>query len=488
MSATAAGGDGCESTATRPAGGFFIREPIEGEVLEALDSGRLEIGSGTLLEPGCWLTLSGEARIRIGKGCFLNRNTMLAALELIEIGDHVMFANNCFVGDSDHRYDDPTKPITWQGFEPRGPVRIGSNCWFGVGLRGHRRRADRRALRDRRQFGDHPRSAGRRDRRRSPGEGDSRDRVQGAGCLMLRLRLAVEEHRAGSVAEALEGTGGVHRIVALTPERAGTGVVLAADVTPAVADRVMDLIKEWEVEDGDYLLTRQEVIAPAPHGRGRFATGEVFAWVEVMGEARIYSRPLARYLALMAVAAFVAALGVIRDNPILIVGAMAVSPDLLPVCALCVGIVGRRVPLARNAAVTLLLGLGLVAAIACGLAAVLDATGAFSGQLDLGSGGLRTLGSVDYSTVLVALAAGVAAMLAFETRAAAAVGVAISVTTIPASALLGVSLGLGDGDRAGGAALVLAVNVVLLILSGTLTLVLQRWFVRRRSATQSSRA
>ena len=58
---------------------------------------------------------------------------MLAALELIEIGDHVMFANNCFVGDSDHRYDDPTKPITWQGFEPQGPVRIGSNCWFGVG-------------------------------------------------------------------------------------------------------------------------------------------------------------------------------------------------------------------------------------------------------------------------------------------------------------------------------------------------------------------
>jgi acetyltransferase-like isoleucine patch superfamily enzyme len=114
-------------------GGYFIRYPIEGEVLEALDSGHLEIGEGTLLEPGCWLTLSGEARIRIGEGCFLNKNTMLAALELIEIGDHVMFANNCFVGDSDHRFNDPTKPVTWQGFEPQGPVRIGSNCWFGVG-------------------------------------------------------------------------------------------------------------------------------------------------------------------------------------------------------------------------------------------------------------------------------------------------------------------------------------------------------------------
>ncbi|CAN5550103.1 hypothetical protein BH20ACT15_BH20ACT15_08890 [soil metagenome] len=113
-------------------GGFYIRRPIEGEVLEALDSGRLRIGVDTLLEPGCWLTLGPDARITIGEGCFLNRETMLAAHELIEIGDHVMFANHCFVGDADHRYDDPDVPITRQGFTGRGPVRIGSNCWLGV--------------------------------------------------------------------------------------------------------------------------------------------------------------------------------------------------------------------------------------------------------------------------------------------------------------------------------------------------------------------
>lgn len=113
-------------------GGFYIREPVEGEVLEALDEGRLRIGEGTLLEPGCWITLAPEATIEIGAGCFLNRGTMLAAQERIEIGDHVMFANGCFVSDADHRYDDPELPVTWQGFVARGPVRIGSNCWFGV--------------------------------------------------------------------------------------------------------------------------------------------------------------------------------------------------------------------------------------------------------------------------------------------------------------------------------------------------------------------
>jgi acetyltransferase-like isoleucine patch superfamily enzyme len=113
-------------------GGFFVRYPAEGELLEALDEGRLRIGEGTLLEPGCWLTLAPEARIEIGEGCFLNRNVMFAAYREIVVGDHVMFANGCFVGDADHRFDDPHKPVTWQGFTSRGPVRIGSNCWFGV--------------------------------------------------------------------------------------------------------------------------------------------------------------------------------------------------------------------------------------------------------------------------------------------------------------------------------------------------------------------
>jgi len=113
-------------------GGFFIRHPVEGELLEALDEGRLRIGEGTLLEPGCWLTLAPGAEIEIGAGCFLNRGTMIAAQQRVSIGDHTMLANGCFVGDAQHRFDDPTLPITWQGFTSKGPVEIGANCWLGV--------------------------------------------------------------------------------------------------------------------------------------------------------------------------------------------------------------------------------------------------------------------------------------------------------------------------------------------------------------------
>ena len=57
---------------------------------------------------------------------------MIAAQGRVTVGDNVMFANGCFVGDAEHRFDDPELPVTWQGFTSKGPVAIGANCWFGV--------------------------------------------------------------------------------------------------------------------------------------------------------------------------------------------------------------------------------------------------------------------------------------------------------------------------------------------------------------------
>ena len=52
-------------------------------------------------------------------------------------------------------------------------------------------------------------------------------------------------------------------------------------------------------------------------------------------------------------------------------------------------------------------------------------------------------------------------------------------TTIPASAYWGVALGSGETHGAGGALLVLAVNVVLLVVSGTATLLIHRSLAAR---------
>jgi acetyltransferase-like isoleucine patch superfamily enzyme len=112
----------------------FVRWPVHGNVLEALREGRLELGKGALLEPDVWITAPARARVRIGAGTFLNLGVMVAAEQLVEIGDHCMLANGCFVTDSSHRYDDPEKPVPWQGFTTKGPTRIGDNCWLGANV------------------------------------------------------------------------------------------------------------------------------------------------------------------------------------------------------------------------------------------------------------------------------------------------------------------------------------------------------------------
>jgi acetyltransferase-like isoleucine patch superfamily enzyme len=99
-----------------------------------MGEGRLQIGAATLLAPIVWITAPGRARVRIGKGTFLNMGVMIASEQLVEIGDHCMLANGCFVSDSSHRYDDPERPITWQGFTSKGPTRIGDNCWLGANV------------------------------------------------------------------------------------------------------------------------------------------------------------------------------------------------------------------------------------------------------------------------------------------------------------------------------------------------------------------
>jgi uncharacterized hydrophobic protein (TIGR00271 family) len=296
---------------------------------------------------------------------------------------------------------------------------------------------------------------------------------------MLRSSVLVE--RAPRFGDLLRELDGVRRVVQ-QPDEATAGsesVVFVADVEPAAADRLVEAIAEMGIPVDDYLLTRVEVVAPLRRHLGGNRGIEGFAWVEVMGQARANSRPLARYLALINVAAVIAAIGVIVSSSILIVGAMAVSPDLLPICATCVGIVGSRRRLAGRAFATLSLGLAMVVLTAAVLSALLTWTDLIPAGFTVEQSSLSTLAHTDYSTVLIALAAGVAAMLSFESGASAAVGVAISVTTIPASAYLGVAIGAGGAGKAIGALVVLLINVSLLIVSGSMTLIVQRRLMRR---------
>ena len=112
----------------------FARWPLHGNVLEAFEDGRLEVGANTLFEPDVWITIGDEAKVRIGEGTFLNIAVMVAAMQLVEIGSHCMLANGCFVTDANHRFDDPDRPVPWQGFTSKGPTRAGDNVWCGANV------------------------------------------------------------------------------------------------------------------------------------------------------------------------------------------------------------------------------------------------------------------------------------------------------------------------------------------------------------------
>jgi uncharacterized hydrophobic protein (TIGR00271 family) len=286
---------------------------------------------------------------------------------------------------------------------------------------------------------------------------------------MLELRVFGAGAPMASVADALHGIPGALHVTRLDAGDHDGRALVTADLRPDAVDPALAIVRALGVPAEDVAVLRLESIQAGP-----VRQDDLIVWADLLGQAGRNARPLARYLLFMAAAGVIAAYGVIYGNGILVVGAMAVSPDLLPITAMCVALVLGRGRLFGRALWTLFVGLGLACLVAGLLTAALDALGGLPDGFTIGVGPLSGLTTVNSSTVLVALVAGLVAMLALETRASSAVGVAISVTTIPASAYLGVAAGVGEVDKALGALLVLGINVTMLVVGGTLTLAVQR--------------
>jgi uncharacterized hydrophobic protein (TIGR00271 family) len=297
---------------------------------------------------------------------------------------------------------------------------------------------------------------------------------------MLHLRVFGPAPMMERVAESVSALVGADHV---TRADAGDGAgqaLVTADVDPDAADAALHVLTSLGVPTEDVWLLRLEGLQPGR--RRRRHEGGAVVWADLLGQAGEHARPVGRFLMLMAIAGIIAAYGVIYSNGILIVGAMAVSPDFLPIAATCIGLVARRRRLVARAFWTLTAGLGTAGVVAGALTAFLDLVDLLPSSFHVGENALQGLTTVNSSTVAVAFVAGIAGLLALETRAAAAVGVAISVTTIPASAYLGVAAAVGEVGKASGALAVLGINVAMLLVGGSLTLATQQALTRRRSA------
>ena len=95
----------------------------------------MEIGAHTIIQERSWLYAEGtqdsSISLRIGEGCAIGYGNHFAAVRDVTIGNNVLTANNVYISDNAHSYEDITLPILKQPVAFRGAVSIGDGTWLG---------------------------------------------------------------------------------------------------------------------------------------------------------------------------------------------------------------------------------------------------------------------------------------------------------------------------------------------------------------------
>lgn len=307
---------------------------------------------------------------------------------------------------------------------------------------------------------------------------------------MLHLRVISPTESSDSVLQVLRREVGVthvvvHREAALDPR----GDEITADIARECANDVIYELKALGLKrQGAITLDVVDtVVSTAAYRAEEEADGDpadAVIWDELVERTREESTLNATYLTFLTLACLIAAVGVVTDSPVTVVGAMVVGPEFGPLAALAVAIVRRRAYLARRAVLALVVGFPS----AMFVTAVGVLTGEAVGWIKLGN--TRQLEQVDFIfqvgplSFVVALFAGAAGMLSLvSAKSSALVGVFISVTTVPAAGFAVVAATVGDWQVARQSAVQLGVNLAGIVLAGVLVLwVHLRTGSRRRGA------
>src|ERR1700742_1457191 len=306
---------------------------------------------------------------------------------------------------------------------------------------------------------------------------------------MIHLRIVAPPDCAERALDLLRGSPAVINIVHLAgAAQRPDGDVILCDIARESARVLLSDLKELDipargsmaVEAGDVSLS-----SPADEAE-RAAPGlptDAVVWEEVESRTQENTELSISYLIFMVAAMQIAAVGIVLDQPILIVGAMVVGPEFGPLAGFCVALVNRQRELARRSLLVLVVGFAIGIACALGTTALFIETGVFAADFAQGDHPFTEfISQPDFLSFFVAFVAGIAGTLSLtNAKSGALVGVLISVTTVPAAANVGVAGAYGDWHDAGGAAAQLGVNLVGIVCAGILTLGIQRaWYARQR--------
>jgi uncharacterized hydrophobic protein (TIGR00271 family) len=209
--------------------------------------------------------------------------------------------------------------------------------------------------------------------------------------------------------------------------------------------------------------------------------GDAVIWEEVEARLRSEATLSAGLIVLMSAAVMIAAIGILTDSVVLIVGAMVIGPEYGAISAMALGLHKRHAGRFRRAATALAVAFSVAIVAAWSMALAIEAAGRTPPAYELGERPLTSFISHPdvFSIIIAALAAIAGTVSLTQSRHGALVGVLVSVTTIPAAANIGVALAHGRADEATGALVQLVANVATIVAVSTLTLLAEHRFLRR---------
>jgi uncharacterized hydrophobic protein (TIGR00271 family) len=304
---------------------------------------------------------------------------------------------------------------------------------------------------------------------------------------MVHLRIVAPGEIAAKVVDLLCASPAVTNVVrfesvAHKPE----GDLVLCDVAREDASLIIGDLKDLDLPAVgsiavELIDTSISDVAQAAEKAAPGLPSDAVVWEEVEARTSEQTELSFSFVLFMIAAMQIAAVGIMLDQPILIVGAMVVGPEFGPLAGLSVALVRRQGHLAKRSLLALAVGFPVATLVALITTLALIAVDAF--PEDYGDHPFTEfISEPDFLSLFVAVVAGGAGMLSLtNAKSAALVGVLVSVTTIPAGANIGVAAAYGEWDAAKGAAGQLAINLTGIVAAGVATLAVQEWRTRKRA-------
>ncbi|PRY40783.1 DUF389 domain-containing protein [Umezawaea tangerina] len=294
---------------------------------------------------------------------------------------------------------------------------------------------------------------------------------------MLHLRAVSPVDVTDRVLAVLkEHPGATHVVLLRGAAVEPAGDVVEADIAREATDEVVASLCGLGIDKHGGLTLEQidTALSDAADEAELAAPGEgadAVVWDELLSRTGEESRLNATFQAFLTIACLLAAVGVVTNSPVTIVGAMVVGPEFGPLAAIAVGLVLRRWDLVRRAGIALAVGFPLAMLVTAGGALLGSVTGLFDRTMVLDAHQVDFVFTVGPFSLIVALLAGAAGMLSMTSaKSAALVGVFISVTTVPAAGYAAVAAVLGEWERCAQSAGQLVVNLVGIVVAAALVL------------------